>query len=158
MRRTRTIIVVLCLCLVGFANGELTIDELVEEAGIVEGPVAMRDIDGWRGAKKILAMRVGEDDASALRTALPGTQIVVAAGLEDAIRQAADVDAIVGSCNKRLIDAAARLVWVQIWWAGAERCLAVPRIGNGEIVLTNMQKMSAPVIGAHTVALALARA
>ena len=158
MIRTKTITTLLCLCLAGVANGNLTIDELVQEAGIAEGPVAMRDFRGWRGAKKILAMRIGEDDARALRAALPGTQIVVAAGVEDAIRQAADVDAIVGSCSERVIDAAPVLVWVQIWWAGAERCLAVPRIGNGDIVLTNMQKTSSPVIGEHAVALALALA
>ena len=148
----------LSLCLVDVASGDLTIDELVHEAGLVAGPLAMRDRPGWRGAHKILVMRIGEDDLAALRAAHPDTDFAVAESIEAAIPAAADVDAIIGTCNRRVIDAATRLVWVQIYWAGAERCLAVPRIGSGDVVLTNMQKMSAPVIGEHAVAMAMALA
>ena len=46
--------------------------------------------------------------------------------------------------------------WIQLFSAGAERCVALDAVAEGDIVLTNMQKMSSPVIGEHAVALALA--
>jgi len=47
---------------------------------------------------------------------------------------------------------------VQITSAGAEGCLSYDRIGSGEILLTNMQKMSSPVIAEHAVAMMMSLA
>lgn len=149
--------VALTLCAVA-ALAEISIEELVRDAGLREGPIAVRDMSQWNGARKILITRVGEDDVALLQAQFPDTELIVAASSADALSKAADVDAIVGACNAELVNAARQLVWVQIFSAGAERCLAVPRVASGEILLTNMQKMSAPVIGEHAVAMALALA
>lgn len=140
------------------ATAEISIENLVRDAGLREGPVAVRDMPQWQGARKILVLGVSEDDFALLQAAMPDSELIHAASVDDALGKVSDVDAIVGSCNARLVDAAERLTWIQIFWAGAERCLAVPRIRSGEIMLTNMQKMSAPVIGEHAVAMALALA
>lgn len=140
------------------AAAEISIDELVRDAGIKEGATAIREAAGWQGARKILLTRVSAEDVDALRALLPGTELVHALSDDDAVGKASDVDAIVGTCNAEVIAAANNLVWVQIFWAGAESCLAVPRVGSGEVIMTNMQKMSAPVIGEHAVAMVLALA
>jgi phosphoglycerate dehydrogenase-like enzyme len=104
--------------------------------------------------------RVGEDDSRALQELYPHTEFVRVArevGPSD-IANASDVDAIVGVCDERLVSAATKLLWIQIFSAGAEHCLSIARIASGEIVLTNMQKMSAPVIGEHAIAMVLALA
>ena len=69
---------------------------------------------------------------------------------------ASDADAVIGYCSDELTAAAEALVWIQIFSAGAERCVAVEDVANGSILLTNMQKMSSPVIGEHAVAMMLA--
>lgn len=139
------------------ASAETNIEELVREAGIAEGPIAARDHPRWRGARKILVARVADDDLKSLQALLPNSEFIVATS-DTAAELASDVDAIVGTCDERVIAAAEKLVWVQIFWAGAESCLSVPRVASGEIMLTNMQKMSAPVIGEHAIAMALALA
>ncbi len=139
-------------------SAEFTIEELISQSRLQEGPVAVVDLPGWNGANKVLITQVGDDEAKKLQALLPNIELVHASSTEDAIKLAADADAIVGSCDERLVDAAKSLIWIQIFWAGAESCLRVPRVRSGDVVLTNMQKMSAPVIGEHAVAMALALA
>jgi phosphoglycerate dehydrogenase-like enzyme len=49
-------------------------------------------------------------------------------------------------------------LWIQIFAAGAEDCLAVDAVGSGEVLLTNMQKMSSPVIAEHAIAMMMSLA
>ena len=158
MNRIHQFAAILVVMLATPAVAEVTIDELVSQAGIVEGDVATRDLPNWRGAKKILIARVGPDDLGALQRLYPDTKFVPVRRDAIDVSEASDADAIVGSCDERLVAAATRLVWIQIAWAGAEGCLSVPRVGSGEVVLTNMQKMSSPVIGEHAIAMAMALA
>lgn len=136
---------------------EISIDELVRDARIVEGPTAVRELPHWNGARKLMVTRLG-DEVDALRPLLPDAEFVVATSEAEAVAMAADVDAIIGSCSERVLAAAKSVVWVQIFSSGAEHCVDVPAIASGRVVLTNMQKMSAPVIGEHAVAMMLALA
>lgn len=160
MSNLRTIAAAVILISASTASAQISIDDLISQAGLMEGPVPARDIPGWRGAKKIMVARVDDDGLNVLRELHPDMEFIFVSpdAITDAVAKAKDVDAIVGICSERLIAAAPSLLWVQIPWAGAERCLAIPRVASGEVMLTNMQKMSAPVIGEHAVALALALA
>ncbi|MGB5447980.1 MAG: D-2-hydroxyacid dehydrogenase [Woeseiaceae bacterium] len=158
MNRIRVFAAILIAILAAPAAADVNIDELIIQAGIVEGDVATRDLPKWQGAKKIMIARVSPDDLDALRRLYPETSFIPVTPDSIDVSEANDVDAIVGLCDERLVDAAARLVWIQIAWAGAESCLNVPRVGSGEVLLTNMQKMSSPVIGEHAIAMALALA
>jgi phosphoglycerate dehydrogenase-like enzyme len=75
---------------------------------------------------------------------------------EDALTHAASAGAIIGICDDELLAAAPHVSWVQIYSAGAERCVTSPKFTNGDVVLTNMQKMSSPVIAEHAIAIMLA--
>jgi len=158
MNRVRTFAAILVAMLAVPVSADVTIDELVIQAGIVEGDVATRDLPNWRGAKKIMIARVSPDDLGALQRRYPETDFIPVRPDSIDVAEANDVDAIIGLCDERLVAAATRLVWIQIAWAGAESCLSVPRIGSGEVLLTNMQKMSSPVIGEHAIAMAMALA
>ena len=158
MNKIRTFAAILIVILAAPLPADVTIDELVTRAGIVEGDIATRDLPKWRGAKKIMIARVGPDDLGALQRLYPETDFIPVRPDSIDVSAASDVDAIVGLCDERLVAAATRLVWIQIAWAGAEGCLSVPRVASGEVVLTNMQKMSSPVIGEHAIAMAMALA
>jgi phosphoglycerate dehydrogenase-like enzyme len=136
---------------------QLSIEQLVEQARIVENDVAVSELPRWNGAHKILIWDIGMD-LSGLTDGAPGVEFVLAESVEEALQHASDVDAMIGFCAPELIDAAKNLVWVQIYWAGVERCLSVEDLANGTVILSNMQKMSSPVIAEHVIAMMLSLA
>lgn len=158
MNRFIAIAVAASLLAAAAASAEITARELIREAGLTEGPIAARDLPRWNGASKILLVGIAGEAQDKLQASLPNTELVVANSDADALAAVVDVQAIIGSCSEALVEAAENLVWVQIYWAGAESCLRVPRVASGDVMLTNMQKMSAPVIGEHAVAMTLALA
>jgi len=145
------------LFVAGYSHAEISIDQLVLQAGIREGDVAVRDLPRWNAARKILIWDIGID-VTALAKSAPDVEFVFAATVADAMQHAGDVDAIVGFCDADLIAAAKNLVWVQIYWAGAEQCLSVDAVADGSVVLSNMQKMSSPVIAEHAIAMMMSLA
>ncbi len=154
----RAITAIMLLLFAASAPADVSIDELVRDAGIREGGVAVKENPRWQGARKVLVARFAGEEVESMRALLPDTEFVVVTSGADAIGQAEDADAILGLCNERLLAAAPRLVWVQIFSSGAERCVGVQAVASGEVMLTNMQKMSSPVIGEHAVAMMLALA
>ena len=64
----RAITTIALLLFAAGAPAEISIDELVREAGIREGQIAVKELPRWQGARKILLRRVSIADADALRT------------------------------------------------------------------------------------------
>ncbi len=139
------------------AHAETPIAEIIEEAGLSEGPVAMRNRPGWRAPKKIV-VRDEYGIVERLRSAFPEVEIVGADSAQAAAGAVRDADALIGYCDPELVQRAERLLWIQIFSAGAEDCLAVDAVASGEVLLTNMQKMSSPVIGEHAIAMMMSLA
>lgn len=132
-------------------SAEYTIEQLVDDAGLREGPTAMRDVSSWDPSRVVLVRDIGLE--------LPdfdGFNVVAVPSLEEALTQAGSAGAIIGFCNDELLEAAPHVSWVQIYSAGADRCVTSPKFVSGGVVLTNMQKMSAPVIAEHAIAMTLA--
>ncbi len=136
------------------AGADVAIDSLIEEAGLREGPVASRDLEGWKPPQKLVVRDTGGLVAM-LQEEFPDVRFIAAPSAADALAEAADADAVVGYCSEDIVAAADALVWIQIFSAGAERCLAVADVASGRVLLTNMQKMASPVIGEHAVAMML---
>jgi len=135
------------------SSAEYTIDNLIEDTGVREGSAAMRDNDVWNVNRGIVIRDVGLD--------LPefnNLNVVVVGSLDEALANAADAGAIIGYCNPELLAAAPYVSWVQIFSAGAEHCFPAKKLSNGTVTLTNMQKMSSPVIAEHAIAMMLALA
>ncbi len=135
-------------------RAETSIESLIEEVGLREGPVASRDLEGWKPPQKLVIRDAGGLVAM-LQEEYPDIRFVAAPSPDVARAEAAGADAVVGYCSEDLVAAADSLVWIQIFTAGAERCLAVDAVASGQILLTNMQKMASPVIGEHAVAMML---
>ncbi len=154
-RLTVTAIASLMLCVPAWA--QQTIEDLIRESGLREGPTAFRDVPGWNASRKILVWDRGFR-LSELPAHYPDANIVIVSSREGALAEAADAGAIVGTCDGELLAAATRLTWVQIFSSGAERCVDSPQIASGKVVLTNMQKMSSPTIAEHAIAMLLSLA
>lgn len=149
-----TIACMIAAAAVAPVRADVSIDRLIEDAGLSEGAVASRDLPGWRPPQKVVVRDTG-DFVAALQAEFPGVLFVAAPTPADAAAAARDADAIIGFCAEDVVAAADRLVWVQIFSAGAEHCVDVEAIANGAVLLTNMQKISSPVIGEHAVAMML---
>jgi phosphoglycerate dehydrogenase-like enzyme len=139
------------------ALSQSSIDELIEQTGIEPGPVEARDFPGWRKPQKIVVRDIAGlyDEVDGMA---PGVNLVRVKSESEAIANAADADAIVGFCSPRILAKAPDAIWIQVFGAGAERCLTVERVRRGDVMLTNMQKMSSPVIGEHVTAMILSLA
>lgn len=139
------------------AWADSAIDILIEETGVKAGPVAMRDFPGW-GAPEKIVIRAPEAFVVEIQSRYPDITFVAVTSQDEAIRHAVGADAVIGFCSDEMLQAASRAVWIQITSAGAERCVAVNAVKNGRVVLTNMQKMSSPVLGEHAVAMVMSLA
>ena len=149
----RILLVVSALILSASLSAQTAFERLVEQTGIEAGDVAVRDRPDWRKPRKII---VRADLAEAVAEAAAGVDVIAVSSVADALGYVADADAVIGYCAQQLIDVAQYLQWMQITSAGAERCVGVNGIRNGEVLLTNMQKMSSPVIAEHVTAMVLA--
>ena len=154
----RAVTGLLALAFAGTLHGAgSSIEQLIKETGIVAGEVALQDRPGWRKPRKIIVRDIRGMFAG-VKELGTDVQLISVTSEDEALQHAGDADAIVGFCSERLVAAAPDVMWIQIFSAGAERCLAVERVAAGEIVLTNMQKMSSPVIAEHVTAMTLALA
>ena len=151
----RTLLSALSVLLItSAATADIDIRTLIEDAGLREGPVAMRDIGDWRPPQKIV-VRSSWNIADALRARFPNVEIVAVSSIDDAIAAVRGADALIGWCDQRVIGVSDSLVWAQVGGSGVERCMNTDRITDGRTVLTNMQKISSPTIGEHAVAMML---
>ena len=125
---------------------------LVQELGLRESGVALRDRPGWKPPRKVVVMGADAERIAWLQPAAPGLQLVAAADAAAAVRAVADADALIGECAAVVLQAGTRLRWVQRMYAGVERCLAVPGFVDRDITLTNMQKVAGPVMSEHVLA------
>ena len=131
------------------------IAELIDTAGLADGSTEMRDVNGWDASKTII-IRGSQQDWAWLENQFEGANFAFAETRDEALVLAPGAGAIVGFCDDDLLSAAPDVTWVQIYSAGADRCLASEQLFRDDLVMTNMQKMSAPVIAEHTIAMLLA--
>lgn len=141
-------------CWSAAAAAQSAVQKLIDETGVEPGPVASRDFPGWREPQKIVVRDVW-NLADTLSEMLPAVEIVAVRSASEAVAHGENADAIIGFCDEAVLDAATEAIWVQVFSAGVEHCFGPERIRNGYVMLTNMQKMSSPVIAEHVTAMVL---
>lgn len=157
--RTITVVGLLALSLApALAAEPLAVDRLVADLGLRISPTPARESPAWRKPRKVVVFDREGKRAAWLEEAVPGVTIVDAESPEDAIEKVKDADVFVGFCTHDLVEAGKDLRWIQVMYAGVERC--VPELAARErpVVLTNMQRVAAPVMAEHVMAMALALA
>ena len=65
----------------------------------------------------------------------------------------AEADAFLGTCHGNVLRDGAHLVWLQSYFVGVERCVSAPNAAELDVVLTNVQRLSAPTIAEHAIAM-----
>jgi len=128
---------------------------LIAELGLKESPVALADRPGWQAPREVVVIGADAARLAWMQPAAPGVRLVGAGDRAEAVRKAADADAVIGVCSADIVSAGPRIRWIQHLYAGVERCLAIPGFASRGIVLTNMQKVAGPVMSEHVLALML---
>ena len=129
---------------------------LVKRYGLEESKVPVRERAGWAPPRKVLVWNRTPQLLSTLQSAAPGVELIPAANQAEAVRLAADADAVIGFCSEEVLEAGPRIRWVQVFWAGVEGCVSVPALRERAVLLTNMQRVAGPVMAEHVVAMMLA--
>jgi len=132
---------------------------VIQELGLQESAVALRDIKGWRAPKRIV-MSASGPLGGAPKIEIPGVEIVVVKNTDEMAAAVANADAIIGgddsACDDRVLAAAKKVRWVAVYSAGVEACLGKKRLEEPGIITTNMRAVAGPVMAEHTIALMFA--
>jgi phosphoglycerate dehydrogenase-like enzyme len=120
-----------------------------------EAPTPVREMAGWRRPTRVLVSRPTPERLAALQAVAPGVEIVALAGGAPDPAVVAGADALIGSCTASIIAAGKAIRWVQSYGAGVEDCLSSPLIRERGILLTNVQRVLAPAMAEHVMAMAL---
>lgn len=106
-----------------------------------------------RTIRILVAARLAPDEAESIRRAGRNVELVVPQDAAQTLAAAADAEVILGEPPVEAIRAAKGLKWVQHWAAGVESL--PPELMQHPCVLTNMQRVFAPVIAETAFALLL---
>ena len=130
--------------------------DIIARLGLVESATPVRDRAGWQRPKKVLFWNSDPALLPALQAVAPGVELVPAKDAAEAAKLAAGVDAVLGFCTPEVLAAGTKIRWIQVYWAGVERCVSIPALAERNILLTNMQRVAAPVMAEHVLAMMLA--
>ena len=135
---------------------EAGVSRLVDQLGLQESATPVRERPGWQRPKKILFSNLDPSLLPALQSVAPGVELVPAKDAAEAAKLAAGVDAVMGFCTPEVLAAGTKIRWIQVYWAGVERCVSIPALAERSILVTNMQRVAAPVMAEHVLAMMLA--
>jgi phosphoglycerate dehydrogenase-like enzyme len=128
---------------------------VIEHFGLQQADTPVSERPGWRKPKRILVAGDVPGIVELLQPAAPDVEFIVAKRGEEA-KQAAKADAVIGLCTPEVLAAGKSIKWLQLFTAGVERCVSIPAVAERDILVTNMQRIGAPIIAEHVLALSLA--
>ncbi|MET0533716.1 MAG: D-2-hydroxyacid dehydrogenase [Steroidobacter sp.] len=128
---------------------------VIQHFGLEQSDAPVKERKGWHKPKRIVVGGFASQMASTLQAAVPEVEFIVA-GTPEAKSKLAGVDASIGFCNAELLATAKSLQWIQMVTAGVENCVSVPGVKERNILVTNMQRVTGPIIAEHTIAMTLA--
>ncbi len=126
----------------------------LEALGLTPSGPAVRERAGWHPPKLILVSPYLHDALPQLRQGNPGVKFLELP--QAAPRDIAGADATLGVCSAEVLAEATHLQWIQGLGAGVEACVRQPLVREHHILLTNMQRVAAPSMAEHVLALMFA--
>ena len=127
---------------------------VIQRLELVESDTPVSERPGWQKPERII-VRALPERLDWLQAAAPGVELVLAESVDDAVAAAPAAQGVIGFCSAEILEAGPDIQWVQLPYAGAERCLAVPTIRDRNILVTNAQRIYGPEIAEHVLAMIL---
>ncbi len=128
--------------------------DFVEDFGIYEGPSPTKADKDWTAPKRIIVPAVMPAKLLELKRIAPDVFFVPVKTLEEAEKEAANADAVLGFSSAELVKAGKKLRWIQIAHAGVDKDL-VPELVKSDIAVTNLARLYGPNVADQAMALLL---
>jgi len=152
--RTLPVVALLSALCMQPALGEESTAEVIAALGLRESAIPVRDMKGWEKPKKIVVLADTPARLAWYQEAVKGVTLVPVRSGAEAMAAISDADAYLGTCQAGLLNAGKNLKWIHSQQAGVEDCLT-PKVREGNILLTNVQRLNGPNVAEHTMALLL---
>lgn len=125
-----------------------TASQAQQELGLEESAQPVRALlPTWRPPKKMIVVVDAPARLEWLQSAVPGVKLVGASNAADVEAEIADADAaILVGCRPETFLQAQRLRWVHAVSSGSDRCLEIPGVAKGEILLTDSRKVKNTIL------------
>lgn len=133
--------------------------DLIAQLELRESATAARELAGWHAPRRVVVYAADADQLAGLQRVAPAARVQAAsADPAQLARQLRGADVVIGGCRAETFAAAPSLRWFQALSVGVENCVAVPGLAGRGVLLTNMQRTSAPPIAEHTIAMMMSLA
>jgi phosphoglycerate dehydrogenase-like enzyme len=119
---------------------------------VADQPVRLRP--GWHSPRVILVSPDVWTHRAALQKVAPDVRFVEA-NAKTAKSDLAAADAAINVCEPKVLAQAPQLQWLQLLWAGVERCVREPVVQDRHLLVTNMQRVAGPSMAEHVMAMML---
>jgi phosphoglycerate dehydrogenase-like enzyme len=137
--------------------------QLIEELGLSEAPVAMSEHPDWQPQRVVVMLmpRLGiasTEFEQALQAAAGDVELVFERSGSFVLTrdQLAGADGLIGLCTPPTLQAAdSRLRWLHNYSVGMDRCTGLSDAQLRNVVFTNNKRLSGPAIAEHTMAMLL---
>ena len=125
---------------------------IIEELGLRESQQTSREMKGWRPIKKVVLWG-SEDEVLLYKKNFPNINFVASQNSSEVKQHLQTADAFLGYCIPELFDSAIDIAWMHSMAVGVEGCVNSLEFKNSVRVLTNAQRLSAPEIAEHAIAM-----
>jgi len=136
------------------ADDRWTVERMQDELGVQTGWTVASELPAWSENPTVL-VSLEKPYAAGLGEVVPGINVIEVSSVSEAMHHASAANVILGFCDQKLLEAAPNLSWVFVFHAGVEGCPLTDRLGTGEVMVTNFQKLASPAIGEHAIAMML---
>lgn len=149
-------VVLILLLTTALVHADADVETLIShyDLQVADSPVSERA--DWQTPRKILIAGADHQRLNWLREAVPDVELVGVANNEEALEAVGDADALVGLCSAKLLDAGKDIRWIQMMTAGVERCINLEQVEERKPLITNMARVTGPVIAEHILGLMFA--
>jgi phosphoglycerate dehydrogenase-like enzyme/glyoxylase-like metal-dependent hydrolase (beta-lactamase superfamily II) len=135
-------------------TGRIMPPDLAEDFGIYEGPSPTKKTPGWTRPARIVVPALMPARLRELKLIAPEVLFIPVKTAEEAAKEAAGSDAVLGFCTADIVKAGPKLRWIQIAHAGIENEL-VPEVAASDVAITNLQRVHGPNVADQGMALLL---
>jgi phosphoglycerate dehydrogenase-like enzyme/glyoxylase-like metal-dependent hydrolase (beta-lactamase superfamily II) len=128
--------------------------ELIEDFGVYEGPSPTKDTPGWKAPKRIIIPKLMPAELNQLKKIAPDVLFVPVKDAEEAAKEVADADAVLGFATSEVISKGKSLRWIQTGAYGLDG-KAVAALKGSKITLTDVSQVSGVDVSENALALLL---
>lgn len=137
---------------------------IIRNLDLQAAPTTLSARESWQPRRVLVMLLPGQgldsqEYEAALRAAAGDLELVLdRSGAPVPTAQSLEgVDAVIGLCSPAtLSNAGKELRWLHSYFVGMDRCMQAPAAVRERVVFTNGQRLSAPAIAEHTIAMLLA--